>query len=132
MRRRRDRLPRALPQVDLAALHPHHGAQHDRPGHVPLERVPVRVHAQAHAPRGGQEQRGQPALGAWAARRGLCVPGAHRLGQGLLAVCGLREHRGSAARAAHEPQRDAGAVRRHRAPAPAARAAWRVAREPGP
>ena len=46
-RHRRHRLPRALPQVGLAALHPDHGAQHDRPGHLPLERVPVRVHAHA-------------------------------------------------------------------------------------
>ena len=37
------RLPRALPQVGLAALRPDHGAPHDRPGHLPLERVPVRV-----------------------------------------------------------------------------------------
>ena len=42
-RHRHHRLPRALPQVGLAALHPDHGAQHDRPGHLPLECVPLRV-----------------------------------------------------------------------------------------
>ena len=127
------RLSRALPQVVFAALRPDHGASHDRPGHLPLERVPVRVLAQDHPARGGAEQRGQHALGARHARRGVHLPGARRRsGQGLLALrkLGRSGRHAQAAPAAHEPQRDHGPVRRDRAPAPAACAARRVAREP--
>ena len=85
--------------------------------------------AQDHTPRGGQEQRGQHALGARAARRGLRVPGAPRLRRASRAFRGSGSSRRPAAPAAHEPQRDHGPVRRHRGAAPAARAARRVARE---
>jgi hypothetical protein len=34
-----DGIPRAVPQVGLADIHPDDGAPHDRPGHVPFQRV---------------------------------------------------------------------------------------------
>ena len=82
-----------------------------------------------HAARGGAEQRGQHALGARPARRALLLPGARRLGPGLLAlprlghgVEGKLHPLHMSHGVTHRP------VRRHRAPAPAPGAARRVAR----